>query len=120
MKKGMLFAIAAVLLVFVTAAAQDAKPVVQTKTEATGTKEMSKKSVSIVGMVTADGLTIVGDRDNRSYKVVNPDFLKENAGEHVRVNARVSKDNTEIQVSSVMVQNDEPVVAKKDDAAFRR
>jgi len=38
----------------------------------------------------------------------------------VRVNARVSKDNTEIQVSSVMVQTDEPMVANKGDAAFRR
>ena len=119
MKKRMLFAAASVLLVC-GAAAQDAKPGEQTKTESAVVKEMSKKPISLTGMVGADGLTLVGDKDNKTYKVINPDFLKENAGQRVRVNARVSKDNTEIQVSSVMVQTDEPMVANKGDAAFRR
>jgi hypothetical protein len=120
MKKRMLFAAAAVLLVCGAAAAQDGKPGQQTKTESVVVKEMSKKPISLTGMVGADGLTLVGDKDNKTYRVINPDFLKENAGQRVRVNARVSKDNTEIQVSSLMVQNDEPVVANKGDAAFRR
>jgi len=121
MKKRMLFAVAAVLLVCVAAPSQDAKQTGdQPKTESTGAKEMSKKPVSITGMVGSEGLTLVGDKDNKTYKVINPDFLKENAGQHVRVGARVSKDNTEILVSSVMVQNDEPMVANKGDAAFRR
>jgi hypothetical protein len=120
MKKRMLFAAAAVLVVCGAAAAQDTKPGQQTKTKSTVVKEMSKKPISLTGMVSADGLTLVGDKDNRTYKVINPDFLKENAGQHVRVGARVSKDNTQIQVSSVMVQNDEPMVANKGDAAFRR
>jgi hypothetical protein len=120
MKKRMLFAIAAVLLLYGPATPQDAKPGERTKTESTVVKEMSKKPITITGMVSADGLILVGDKDNKTYKVINPDFLKENAGQRVRVNARVSKDNSEIQVSSVMVQNDEPVVANKGDAAFRR
>ncbi len=120
MKKRMLFAAAAVLLVCGAAAAQDAKPGQQTKTESTGAKEMSKKAITITGMVSTDGLTLVGDKDNKTYRVINPDFLKENAGQRVRVGARVSKDNTQIQVSSVMLQNDEPMVANKGDAAFRR
>jgi ABC-type glycerol-3-phosphate transport system substrate-binding protein len=120
MKKRMLFAAAAVLLVCGAAAPQDAKPSEQTKTESAVVKEMSKKPITITGMVGTDGLTLVGEKDNKTYKVINPDFLKENAGQRVRVNARVSKDNTEIQVSSVMVQTDEPMVANKGDAAFRR
>jgi hypothetical protein len=120
MKKRLLYAVATLLLVCSAATPQDAKPGEQTKTEAPAAKEMSKKPISLTGMVGADGLTLVGDKDSKSYKVLNPDFLKENAGEHVRVSARVSKDNTEIQVSSVMALNDEPAVAKKDDAAFRR
>jgi hypothetical protein len=121
MKKRMLFAVAVLLLVCVGARSQDAKPAGdQTKSEATACKELSKKPLSITGMVGTDGLTLVGDRDNKTYKVINPDFLKENAGQRVRVNARVSKDSTEIQVSSVMVVSDEPVAANKGDAAFRR
>ena len=120
MKKRMLFAIATVLLLCGPATPQDAKPGEQAKTESTVVKEMSKKPISLTGIVSADGLTLVGDKDNKTYRVINPDFLKENAGQRVRVNARVSKDNTEIQVSSVMVENDEPVIANKGDAAFRR
>jgi hypothetical protein len=119
MRKHMLFAVAAMLLSCGPAAPQDAKSGEQTKTESTVVKEMSKKPISLTGVVSADGLTLVEDKGNKTYKVINPDFLKENAGQRVRVNARVSKDNTQIQVSSVMVQ-DEPMVANKGDAAFRR
>jgi hypothetical protein len=119
MKKRTLFAVAAVLLVCVAAPAQDAKKAgEQPKTES-ATVELSKKPVSITGMVSTDGLTLVGDKGNKTYKVINPDFLKENAGQRVRVSARISKDNAEILVSSVMVQ-DEPMVANKGDAAFHR
>jgi hypothetical protein len=119
MRKRMLFAVATVLLLCGPATPQDAKPGEPNRSEASGTKEMSKKPVTITGMVGAGGLTLVEEKANRTYKVINPDFLKENAGQRVRVNARVSKDNTEIQVSSVMVQ-EEPMVANKGDAAFRR
>jgi hypothetical protein len=119
MKKRMRFAMAAVLLLSGGALAQDVKTRHQAKTEATGGKEMSKKPISITGKVSTDGLTLLGDKDNRTYRVINPDFLKENAGQRVRVNARVSKDLTEIQVSSVMVQ-DEPMVANEGEARFRR
>ena len=119
MKKRVLYAIATVLLLCRPATPQDAKPGEQTRTESTVVKEMSKKPISLTGVVSADGLTLVEDKGNKTYKVINPDFLKENAGQRVRVNARVSKDNTQIHVSSVMVQ-DEPMVANKGDAAFRR
>jgi len=119
MKKCMLFVVAAVVVGCGAAAAQDSKPGDQPKTAATTAKEMSKKMITINGTVSGDGLTLVSDKDNKTYKVINPEFTKENAGQRVRVNARVSKDNTEIQVSSVMVQ-EEPMVANKGDAAFRR
>ena len=121
MRKRMRFVVAAVLLVCGAAPAQDAKKTGdQHKSETTGAKEMSKKSFTITGTLGVDGLTLLGEKDNKTYKVINPDFLKENAGQRVRVSAHVSKDNTEIQVSSVMVQSEVPLVANKGDAAFRR
>jgi hypothetical protein len=119
LKKRVLYAIATVLLLCGPATPQDAKPGEQTRTESTVVKEMSKKPISLTGVVSADGLTLVEDKGNKPYKVINPDFLKENAGQRVRVNARVSKDNTQIHVSSGMGQ-DEPMVANKGDAAFQR
>jgi hypothetical protein len=77
-------------------APQDAKSGEQTKTESTVVQKVSKKPISLTGAVSADGLTLVEDKGNKTYKVINPDFLKENAGQRVRVNARVSKGNTQI------------------------
>lgn len=121
MRKRIFLSVVAVFMVCVTAQAQEAKPAGdQAKTDTASMEKMSKKPISIMGTVSGDGLTLLGDKDGRKWKVINPDFVKENAGQHVRVSGRVSKDNSEILVSSVVVQDEEPVVAKKDDAAFRR
>jgi len=121
MRKRILLSVVAVFLACVTAEAQEAKPAgEQPKSEPVNMEKMSKKPISITGRVSSDGMILMGDKDSKTWKVLNPDFLKENAGELVRVSARVSKDNSEILVSSVMVQEEAPVVAKKDDAAFRR
>jgi hypothetical protein len=121
MRKRIALSVAAIFLVCLTAQSQDAKPAgEQPKTDSVSMEKMSKKPVSVVGTVSDDGLTLLGDKDSKKWKVINPDFVKENAGQHVRVSGRVSKDNSEILVSSVMVQEEEPVIAKKDDAAIRR
>jgi hypothetical protein len=121
MSKRVALSVVAVFLACLTAQAQDAKPAgEQPKTDSVNMEKMSKKPVSVVGTVSDDGLTLLGDKDSKKWKVINPDFVKENAGQHVRVSGRVSKDNREIVVSSVMVEEEEPVIAKKDDAAFRR
>jgi hypothetical protein len=121
MRKRILFSVAAVFLACLPAKAQDAKPAgEQPKAETVNMEKLSKKPISITGRVGSDGLTLVGEKDSKTYKVLNPDFLKENAGDRVKVSARVSKDTSEILVSSVMVQDEAPVVAKKDDSAFRR
>jgi len=104
---------AVVLLAGSVALAQDAKP-------STPAEKLSKKPVTITGTVNSDGSTLVADKDTRTYKVINPDFLKENAGQHVRVSARVNKENNEILISSVMVQDAATMTANKGDAAFRR
>jgi len=121
MKKRMLVGVVAVFLACVAAKAQEVKPTGEmSRPEAINMEKLSKKPISITGKVSTDGMTLVGAKDSKTWKVLNPDFVKENAGQVVRVSARVSKDNSEILISSVMVQDAEPVVAKKDDAAFRR
>jgi hypothetical protein len=114
MKKRLMISVVAVFLACVAAQAQEAKPAGDiSKPEAVNMDKLSKKPISITGKVGSDGMTIVGDKDSKTWKVLNPDFLKENAGQMVRVSARVDKGNSEILVSSVMVQDAEPVVAKK-------
>ncbi|MGH9714437.1 MAG: hypothetical protein ACRD5M_14155 [Candidatus Acidiferrales bacterium] len=121
MRKRLLIAFAAILVSAIAATPLEAKQSADpAKHDETSTEKMSKKTISITGKVSPDGLTLIVDKESKTYKVINPDFLKENAGDHVRVSAHVSKDMTEIQVTSVMIENAEPVVAKKDDSAFRR
>lgn len=121
MRKRVGLAMAAIFLACFTANAQEGKSAgEQAKTDAVNTEKMSKKPISVTGTVSDDGMTLLGDKDSKKWKVINPDFVKENAGQHVRVSGRVSKDNGEILVSSVMVQEEAPVAAKKDDAALRR
>lgn len=121
MSKRWMISAATFLLACGVARAQDAKQSgEQARPDAASIEKLSKKPVSFSGTVSADGLTLVADKESRSYKVMNPDFVRENAGQHVRVSARVNKENTEILVSSVMVQEAEPVSANKGDSAFRR
>lgn len=121
MSKRWLISLATFLLGCAVARAQDMKPAGDSsRLDAASVEKLSKKTVSIIGTVSTDGLMLVADKETKSYKVMNPDFVRENAGQHVRVSARVNKDNTEILVSSVMVQDAEPVVANKGDSAFKR
>jgi hypothetical protein len=121
MSKRWLISLATFLLACTVARAQDSKPAGEpSKPDAVSMEKLSKKTVSITGTVSPDGLKLVADKESRSYKLLNPDFVKENAGEHVRVSARVNKENTEILISSVMVQDAEPMSANKGDSAFRR
>jgi len=121
MRKRILLSMVAIFFATLPVWAQDAKPAgEQAKPAPINMDKLSKKPVSITGRVSEDGMSLVGEKDLKTYKVLNPDFVRENAGQMVRVSARVSKDNVEILVSSVMVQEEEPTVAKRDDAAFRR
>jgi hypothetical protein len=121
MRKRFLLSVVAVFLACVAAQAQDAKPAGELlKSNSASMEKMSKKPISITGRVGTDGMTLVDEKDSKAWKVINPEFVKENGGQRVRVSARFNRDSSEILVSSVMVQDEEPVVAKKDDSAFRR
>jgi hypothetical protein len=121
MRSRILLSVVAIFLAGLPAIAQEAKPAgEQPKSETVNMDKLSKKPISITGRVGMDGLTLVAEKDSKTYKVLNPEFLKENTGQRIKVSGRVSKDNTEILVSSVMVQQEEPVAAKRDDSAFRR
>jgi curli biogenesis system outer membrane secretion channel CsgG len=121
MRKRILLSVVAVFLACLTAQAQEAKPTGELpKSNSASMEKMSKKPISITGRVSSDGMTLVDEKDSKAWKVMNPDFVKENAGQRVRVSARFNRESSEILVSSVMEQDEEPVVAKKDDSAFRR
>ncbi len=55
------------------------------------------------GTVKADGdkLSLVADRDQKSWEVMNPEALKGHEGHHVQVSAHVYADKNSIHVMSV-------------------
>jgi hypothetical protein len=82
-------------------------------------KSSRKKMISISGRVGLDGKTLVSDRDNRIWKVVNPDILSASEGRRVTIKGYANTDSNEIRIA-VLRLRDERTTPKLDDAAFRR
>ena len=81
-------------------------------------EKRSKRSVTISGTVGSEGKTLVSDKDNRIWRVVNPDVLSGSQGRRVSVKAYASSKSSEINVTIVTLR--EQRTPKLDDAAFRR
>jgi membrane protein implicated in regulation of membrane protease activity len=63
----------------------------------------SGKTMTITGTVSNDGKMFVSDKDNKSWKVDNPDTLKGHDGHHVSVNASEDPASDTLHVNSVKV-----------------
>jgi membrane protein implicated in regulation of membrane protease activity len=61
----------------------------------------SGKTMTITGTVSEDGKMIVSDKDNKSWKVDNPETLKQHAGHHVSVTANADPSTDTLHVDSV-------------------
>lgn len=79
----------------------------------------AKKTISLSGRVGLDGKTVVGDRDNRVWKVLNAELLSGSEGRLVTIRAYTEANPSEIRVMVVRLR-EERATAKLDDAAFRR
>jgi hypothetical protein len=70
----------------------------------TGSQKSDKnsgKTTTITGTVSNDGKMIVSDKDNKSWKVDNPDTLKAHEGHHVSVTADEDPSTDTLHVESV-------------------
>lgn len=61
----------------------------------------SGKTMTITGTVSNDGKMFVSDKDNKSWKVDNPDALKAHDGHHVSVSASEDPASDTLHVNSV-------------------
>lgn len=104
---------AAILLFSAVAAGQE------TKNSGDHAKN-SKKVLTLTGTVSSDAAILLADKDHKAWKVTNPEDLTDNAGEHVRVTARVEASGKEIFVTSIKPSGEGVLSAKADDSAFRR
>jgi hypothetical protein len=61
----------------------------------------SAKAMTMTGTVSSDGKMFVADKDNKSWKIDNPDELKAHEGHHVSVNANEDAATDTLHVNSV-------------------
>ena len=89
------------------------------KQDSMGKKDSSAKTSAgpaakdVVGTIAKDGKTFTGDKDKKSWKLVNPEAVKGHEGHHVKLNAHFYPDKGEAQVMSLSMNTGEGV--KKDD-----
>jgi pentapeptide MXKDX repeat protein len=108
MKKLALFSFAFALGLSVVAFAQDTMKQDDTmKNDNMKSEKMSKTSIRLMGKIGEDGKTFVGDKDNKTWKVSNPEALKGHEGHHVTVKAHVDADKDEVHVVSVKMLKNE-------------
>jgi len=92
--------------------AQDLKPTSRAE-------KAAKKPISISGKVGSGGKTLVSDRGNRVWNVLNPEVLAASEGHRVTVRARANSETSEITITVCRLLQ-ERTAAKLDDVAFRR
>lgn len=66
-----------------------------------GSTATSSKTMTIAGTVSEDGKMIVADKDQKSWKVDNPETLKAHQGHHVSVTANEDPSTETLHVDSV-------------------
>ena len=122
MKKLMLLA-CALLMMSVTALAQDTMPQGDQmkkdtmKSDTMKSDKMAGKTVNLTGKVSEDGMMFMNDKDSKNWKVANPDMRKAHQGQHVTLKAHLDTDKSEVTVVSVKMAKGEmkDTSMKKDD-----
>jgi len=117
-KKRIVVAVSAVLLMAMVAAAQDVKPANSLSSDGQNAAGMSKKTFNLSGEVADSGKSFVTDQDHRVWAVANPEALAISVGDHVTLVSRINAEKHELQVVKVMT--DTSAGARLHDAAFRR
>ena len=115
MKTSILAALAVVLVVSVSAFAQEKAATTQDHAST-----FSPKPLTVSGKVSADGKTFLTDIDSE-WLVSNADALKGHEGRLVRVKCYVDTEKNSIKVLSVRREDSESnYAARNTDSAFRR
>jgi pentapeptide MXKDX repeat protein len=64
------------------------------------------KLMSVTGKIGDDGKSFVGDKDSKSWTIINPEAVKGHEGHHVTLKAHVNADKMEVHVMSLKMAKD--------------
>jgi hypothetical protein len=76
-------------------------------------KSAGPAATDVVGTIGKDGKTFTGDKDKKSWKLVNPEAVKGHEGHHVKLNAHFYPDKGEAHVMSLSMNTGDD--KKKDE-----
>jgi hypothetical protein len=110
MKKLSVALLALVVLISMSAVAQYGSDKDDSKKEA---KSAGPAAKDVVGTIGKDGKTFTGDKDKKSWKLVNPEAVKGHEGHHVKLNAHFYPDKGEAHVMSLSMNTGDD--KKKDE-----
>ena len=65
------------------------------------TQANSKANQNMSGSVSSSGKNFVNDKDNKKYKVDNPDALKGHEGQHVQIIVHVDPDTGDLHIMQI-------------------
>jgi hypothetical protein len=121
MKKSIFILVgAALLLTTTTVRAQHSSKAAESKPSATDAQKSSKKAVTLLGQISADGKSFLSDNDD-IWMISNPSILAGHEGHYVSLLCRATPNKNEIYVfSAATAVRNAKYVAKNGDAAFRR
>jgi uncharacterized protein (DUF2141 family) len=102
MKKLMTVCVALALALSTLVLAQDASQ--QTNNQNQTTQDNTKNQQSVSGKVSHDRKTFTSDKDNKTYKVSNPEALKGYEDQQVMLVIQVDPDNNAIHIVSLEPQ----------------
>ncbi len=100
MKKLLIAAFAICMLASVVALSQDSMSNDSMKSD------KMAAPVNVMGKIGADGTTFVGDKDGKTWTIVNPEAVKGHEGHHVVLNAHVYPDKMQVHVMSLKMAKD--------------
>jgi hypothetical protein len=100
MKKLSVALLALVVLISMSAVAQYGSDKDDSKKEA---KSAGPAAKDVVGTIGKDGKTFTGDKEKKSWKLVNPEAVKGHEGHHVKLNAHFYPDKSEAHVMSLSI-----------------
>jgi pentapeptide MXKDX repeat protein len=68
--------------------------------------DSTSKAVKVMGKISDDGKSFVGDKDGKTWGIQNPDAVKGHEGHHVTFTAHVYADKKEVHVMSLAMASD--------------
>jgi hypothetical protein len=120
MKKTLVTFLALAVLLSDTSVAQHSSKAAESRPSDSNAARLSTKAVTISGQVSADGKTLVSEKDD-IWGVSNPGVMQGLEGQKVLVKCQVDSGKNEIHVFWVKAAlRDAKYVANRSDSAFRR